>query len=61
MKVLISTALLALTSLLMGCEVLRALNDEDPRLPGTRVDLFSDEDASVPRSDVPIALPPAQT
>ena len=60
MKVLISTALLALTSLLIGCEVLRALNDEDPRLPGTRVDLFSDEDASVPRSDVPIALPPAQ-
>lgn len=60
MKGFITAGLLALTSVLVGCDLIERLNDEDPRLPGTRVELFSDQDLSVPRSANPVALPPAQ-
>ena len=54
MKGLISSGLLALTVALTGCEAIERLNDDDPKLPGTRVELFSDDDlgrAAVWKSD----------
>ncbi|MAV46756.1 MAG: hypothetical protein CBC49_008340 [Alphaproteobacteria bacterium TMED89] len=60
MKGLIGIGLLALTVAFAGCEVIERLNDDDPRLPGTRVELFSDQDVGVPRSANPVSLPQAQ-
>ncbi len=68
MKGLLSKVLLALsfalslgaTGALTGCEAIERFNDDDPRLPGTRVELFSDRDLGVPPSGSPVSLPPAQ-
>ena len=60
MKGLISSGLLALTVALTGCEAIERLNDDDPKLPGTRVELFSDDDLGVPRSGNAISVPTQQ-
>ena len=60
MKGLFSIGLLALTVAFAGCEIIDRLNDDDPRLPGTRVELFSDQDLGVPRSTNPVSIPLAQ-
>ena len=60
MKGFITGGLLGLTTLLFGCDAIQRFNDDDPRLPGTRVELFSDQDLSVPRSTNPVSVPQAQ-